>query len=30
MRKRILPLMLIAAAVAVFLTYEVDESESDE
>ena len=27
MKKKILPLMLIAAAVAVFLTYEVEDSE---
>jgi len=30
MKKRILPLMLIAAAVAVFMTYEVEDSGSDE
>lgn len=30
MKKKILPLMLIAAAVAVFLTYEVEDSGSAE
>ena len=30
MKKRILPILLIAAAVAVFMTYEVDESDTGE